>query len=229
MKIVNRICQVFAIIFGLTALVSFFFQFATIVTDGQSANAVGTVLAFGGTLKVGGAEYDMARSADILICFLLTAIGFLLSVFSFKSKKLRYAAPALGLIASIYMLVISLSSEMKFIDIRPLQNVSEVTYAPMLLVCTIALFAFSAAAIAYLLIDDYIEVASSKGALTIPKRIAKFFRDYKSELKKITWPTIREIVKNTLIVLIICLIIGALIWIFDKGLGELIKLILIKK
>ncbi|MBE6727243.1 MAG: preprotein translocase subunit SecE [Ruminococcaceae bacterium] len=105
--------------------------------------------------------------------------------------------------------------------------VTELEYTIFVWICVIALFLFAAFAIAYLLIDDYIEVAASKGEkLTIPKRVVRFFRDYKSEVKKIVWPGPRDIVKNTLIVLIMCLLIGALIWVFDFGLGKLLELIL---
>ena len=229
MKIVNRICQVLSIAFGLTALVMFFLKFATIISSGNAVEAIGAELAFGGKLSVAGTEVDMAKSTDILFCFLLTVIGLVMSVFSFKSKKLRFAAPAFGLGAAIYMLVIALSPAVNFVDARPLTGVTEITYGPFVLICAIALFAFAAAAIAYLLIDDYIEVSETKGdKLTIPKRVIQFFRDYKSEVKKIVWPGIRDVVKNTLIVLIICLLIGILIWGFDKGLGELLKLILTK-
>ena len=230
MKTVNRICQVLAVAFSLTALVMFFLKFATIVSAGNSVDAIGAELAFGGKLSVGDVEYDMAKSADILFCFFLTAIGFLMSIFSFKSKSLRYTVPVFGLVSAVYMLVITLSSPAKFVDSRPLPSVTAITYSPFVLICAIALFAFAAAAIAYLLIDDYIEVTEAKnGKLTIPQRVLHFFRDYKSEVKKIVWPGIHDVVKNTLIVLVICLIIGAMIWLFDKGLGELLKLILTRK
>ena len=96
-----------------------------------------------------------------------------------------------------------------------------------MLITAIALFLFAIAATAHLLIDDYLEVLASKGAkLTIFKRIVRFFRDYKSEVKKIVWPGWKEVQKNTLIVLIICLVIGALIWVIDFGLAKLLSLIL---
>ena len=38
--------------------------------------------------------------------------------------------------------------------------------------------------------------------------------------------TVKGVVKDTLIVLVICLLIGILIWVCDKGLGELIKWIM---
>ncbi|MBR2040134.1 MAG: preprotein translocase subunit SecE [Clostridia bacterium] len=125
------------------------------------------------------------------------------------------------------MLVIALSDAPKFVDSRPLPSVSGVVYTPFVLITAIALFAFTAFSVAHLLIDDYLEVVASKGAkLTILKRIGRFLRDYKSEAKKIVWPTFKDVVKNTLIVLVICLIVGAFIWAVDFGLAELLKLIL---
>ena len=94
----------------------------------------------------------------------------------------------------------------------------------------IALFLFAICSIAYLLIDDAIEVAASKGAKkTILQKIGLFFRDYKSEIKKIVWPGFKEVLKNTLIVLIMCLIVGVLIWALDFGLLKLLELLLSSK
>ena len=45
--------------------------------------------------------------------------------------------------------------------------------------------------------------------------IARYFRELRSELKKVVWPTPKQVVKNTVVVLVCCLIIGALIWVFD--------------
>lgn len=229
MKVINRICQVLAAAFGLSAIVLFFLKFATIVSGSNIVDAMGVELAFGSKLEVAGTTYDMAKSADILFCFILAVIGTVLSICTFfvKSKKLKYAAPAFGLAGAIYMLVIALRAEVWFVDTRPLPSVTEITYSPFVLICAIALFAFAIISAAHLLIADYIEVSESKGdKLTIPKRIVRFFRDYKSEVKKIVWPGIRDVLKNTAIVLIICLIIGALIWVFDWGLGKLLELIL---
>ncbi|MBQ7105929.1 MAG: preprotein translocase subunit SecE [Clostridia bacterium] len=58
------------------------------------------------------------------------------------------------------------------------------------------------------------------------KRVIRFLRDYKSEVKKIVWPSLKDVVKNTLIVLIICVIIGVFIWLADFGLAKLLDLIL---
>ena len=226
MKTVNRILQILAIIFGLGAIVLFFLPFAQITTNGNAVTATGAQLAFGG--KLDGFDSALAKSADILFCFILTAFGFIFSVFSFKKKGLRYAASTFGIVSAIYMLVIALSSANKFVDTRPLPNVTAVEYKVFVLLTAIVLFAFTACAVAYLLVDDYLEVKESKTKKTIFKRIALFFRDYKSEIKKIVWPGPRDVVKNTVIVLIMCVLIGVLIWVLDFGIGRLLELILNK-
>lgn len=230
MKTVNRICQILSIIFAAVSLVLFFTKFATIATPAGSADFVGASLGFGGKTTIAEVSYKMARSADILLCFWLTAIGLVLSIFSFKSKTVRYFAPAVGLGAGIYMLVIALSDATKFVDTRPLSTslgVSAVNYTSNVLFTAIALLVFAVAAAAYLFIDDYIEVMQSKGSKrTILKRVIAFLKDYKSEVKKIVWPNVKDVAKNTAIVLVMCLIIGAFIWLLDLGLGKLIELIL---
>ncbi len=226
MKVLNKICQILAIVFGVASLVLFFTRFATVMSGENPVNLVGAQLGFGGKITVAGTEYAMAKSSDILFCFLLTVISVLLSAFSFKSKKLRYAAPVVGIIDAVYMLVIALSDPYKFVDKRPLPNVTSIEYTSFVLITAIALFLFVIAAVAYLFIDDYLEVKASAGAKkTIFYRVIHFLRDYKSEIKKIVWPTWKEVIKNTVIVLIMCLIVGILIWLVDFGLGNLLNII----
>ncbi len=227
MKTVNKICQILAIILGVGSLVLFFTEFAEIVSTAGTANPVGAQLAFGSKVDVDGTKFDMARSADILLCFWLTAIAAVMSIFSFKSKKMRYAAPGFGAVVAVYMLVIAISGGWKFVDTRPLPGVTSVSFTPFVLIAAIALVLFTIASVAYLLIDDYLEVLASKGEkLTIPKRIIRFLRDYKSEVHKIVWPGLKDVVKNTIIVLVMCLVVGALIWVVDFGLGKLLELVL---
>ena len=56
----------------------------------------------------------------------------------------------------------------------------------------------------------------------------KFFKDIKSELKKVTRLTWPQLVKNTLTVIAACLMIGVIIWIFDAAIGKLISLTLLR-
>ena len=43
----------------------------------------------------------------------------------------------------------------------------------------------------------------------------RWFREMKSELKKVVWPSGKETMKNTGTVLLCSLIVGAFTWIFD--------------
>ncbi|MEE1283599.1 MAG: preprotein translocase subunit SecE [Acutalibacteraceae bacterium] len=54
----------------------------------------------------------------------------------------------------------------------------------------------------------------------IAKAIAKFFKDLKGENKKIVWPNGKTVLKNTGIVLIVVLVVGVPIWLFDWGASE---------
>ena len=55
--------------------------------------------------------------------------------------------------------------------------------------------------------------------------IAGFFKGIVSEIKKVTWPTKKQVVSNTLSVLAFCLVVGAIIWLSDFGLDALMSLI----
>jgi len=46
-------------------------------------------------------------------------------------------------------------------------------------------------------------------------RIAKWMRELKSELKKVQWPTGKQTVNNTVIVIVCVIIVGIFIWVFD--------------
>ena len=58
-------------------------------------------------------------------------------------------------------------------------------------------------------------------------RITRFFKEVKSELKKVTWPSKKQVTKNTLVVIAAVVLIGIVIWvldlIFSLGLGIFIK------
>ena len=45
--------------------------------------------------------------------------------------------------------------------------------------------------------------------------VCRYFRELKSELKKVSWPTPKQVVKNTLIVVACVLVVGVFIWVFD--------------
>ena len=45
--------------------------------------------------------------------------------------------------------------------------------------------------------------------------ICKYFRELRSELKKVVWPTPQQVLKNALIVLACVVVVGVFIWLFD--------------
>ena len=51
------------------------------------------------------------------------------------------------------------------------------------------------------------------------QRIGKWFRDMKSELKKVMWPTPKQLVTNTAVALVVMAIAAVVLWVFDKGAG----------
>ena len=54
----------------------------------------------------------------------------------------------------------------------------------------------------------------------------RWFREMKSELKKVVWPSGSKVAKNTATVILCSLAIGACIWIFDGVAGLAIKTLL---
>ena len=45
--------------------------------------------------------------------------------------------------------------------------------------------------------------------------IARYFRELRSELKKVVWPTPKQVLKSTLIVIACVIAVGLFIWAFD--------------
>ena len=57
-------------------------------------------------------------------------------------------------------------------------------------------------------------------------RIGKYFREMKSELKKVQWPTRKQTINNTLIVIACVVVVGIFIWLFDFIANNGIKLLM---
>ena len=57
-------------------------------------------------------------------------------------------------------------------------------------------------------------------------KIGKWFRDMKSELKKVQWPTRKQTINNTLIVIACVIVVGIFIGLFDLVAQEGIKFLI---
>ncbi len=57
-------------------------------------------------------------------------------------------------------------------------------------------------------------------------RVAKFFREIKSEVKKVTWPSVSTVFKNSGITLVMIIVVGLFVFVLDFGLNKLLGLIM---
>ena len=48
------------------------------------------------------------------------------------------------------------------------------------------------------------------------KRVGKWFREMKSELKKVVWPTRKQVMKNTVVAVTVMVVSGIVLWAFDQ-------------
>ena len=67
---------------------------------------------------------------------------------------------------------------------------------------------------------------TANNTATKKNKTANYFKGLKSEIKKVSWPTRKELVKHTLVVIAACIFMALLIWILDTGFHGLFSLIL---
>lgn len=54
-------------------------------------------------------------------------------------------------------------------------------------------------------------------------RVKKWFRDMKSELKKVVWPTPKQTAKNTGVALVVIVVCAIVLWGFDSAAQATVK------
>ncbi|HKM32107.1 MAG TPA: preprotein translocase subunit SecE [Oscillospiraceae bacterium] len=54
----------------------------------------------------------------------------------------------------------------------------------------------------------------------------RFFRESKAEFKKVVWPSRKQVINNTIVVIVTMIIVGLFIWGLDAVLGFLVKSVL---
>jgi preprotein translocase subunit SecE len=59
-----------------------------------------------------------------------------------------------------------------------------------------------------------------------PGKVAKYFKDLKSEFKKVVWPSKKKVFNNTSVVLGSIVLMGVFVGLLDTGLFKLFQLIL---
>ena len=58
------------------------------------------------------------------------------------------------------------------------------------------------------------------------KRICKFFRELKSELKKVVWPSVKQISNNSLVVLVVMFASAIVLWGFDSLASAVVEVLI---
>ena len=64
------------------------------------------------------------------------------------------------------------------------------------------------------------QTGTSKG------KISTYFKGVKAEMKKVTWPSKKELINYTGVVIIISVIVGLVVWVLDLGIHRILSLIL---
>lgn len=232
MKVLRDFLKVLTALLAVATLVAFFFPLVTVATNaGDTISLTGAELAFGSDKSsvLGVEGINLWKSGWFFASFIFSALtAIFVGVGLFKSQKWNGAALVTGLINAIILIVIRVSTVNSYVDLRNLTGYIDsesasygftMTLLMILGIATLVICAVMA------LVRDRVAVAESgKTKLTIPAKVVKFLREYKSEIKKIVWPTGRSVVKNTIVVLVMCAIVLLLVWAVDTGMGELLKL-----
>ncbi|MCQ2530828.1 MAG: preprotein translocase subunit SecE [Lachnospiraceae bacterium] len=60
---------------------------------------------------------------------------------------------------------------------------------------------------------------------TVKKEKGKFFKGLKLEFKKIIWPDKQDVVRKTILIIVVTILLGVLIKLLDTGVQALLNLI----
>lgn len=231
MKAIYQICRILTAVLSVCAVVLFFFTFVNVTVGQEVLNISGANMVFGTTV---GENYNLQGSSYLAFTFalvVLSAITAVVAIFTKKGNGARIASFVSSGIAGIIMLVAGLSKVLKFSDLRPI--VTEATaskfalaYEPIVLIAAFVILASFVIGVLTWLVNDYILVLASKGQrVSIFGKVVNFFRENIAEIRKIVWPNGKTVLRNSIIVVIMCAILGAFIWIVDFALGSLVNFI----
>lgn len=220
-KALSWASRVLAVLATVGTVVLMFFGLATVTSGDQSYTLSAFQLSFGTTVD----SVDFWKSSYFLFAVITAVIAVICSVASLKKKRAAIGSLVFSALTMVLYIMFAIQTPASNVDIRPLTS-GTVAYTGMFW----AVFALSIAAVVLTVVSifvvDAVEVKESNGARkTLLKRFGAWLKEYKSEIKKITWPTFKTVVRNSVLVLLCCLLIGIVIWVVDFGLSQLIQLI----
>ena len=227
MKTIRAILRILAFVLSLASVVLFFFPFVNInITgaEGSPFSPSGINLAFGSAIN----GTDLQISSYYLVVLILGVLTAVCSAFGIKKTASGVWALILGAVNGALFTYVNAQGGQAFVDIRDLSSLgkfagtSKTLFSWLAVGCVLAGVVITVIA---LLVNDAIKVRET-GKKSIYAKCITFCKDYKSEIKKITWPSWATLVKNTVVVIVISLIVGAFIWLLDWGLGALLNWVL---
>jgi len=184
----------------------------------------GIDMVFGLNQTIAGQSIELAVSSFFTFTFIMVAFAAFLSLLSYKFKGSGIASLVFQAIALISIVVYLLSSPSSFVDRRAFTGVDNITYTMWAwLLAGGLLLAIIVGAIS-VLVADAVQARENK-TKTILQRMGRFLKEFKSEVKKIVWPSRQTVTKNVIVVLVMCAIIGGFIILLDFGLAQLLNLI----
>ena len=65
-----------------------------------------------------------------------------------------------------------------------------------------------------------------RSSASFPVKVKTFLQEFKTEMKKVTWPPRKETLSSTVVVIITVLIIVVFLGLVDFGLGRIVKSVL---
>lgn len=68
-----------------------------------------------------------------------------------------------------------------------------------------------------------VAVKKTDEKLSFFQRVKKWFRDMKSELKKVVWPTPKQTAKGTLVAVVMIVVCAIVLWAFDSAAQAVVK------
>ncbi len=74
--------------------------------------------------------------------------------------------------------------------------------------------------------EKYSRVTAATGELNFFQKGMQFFREVEIELKKVTWPTKKQTINSTVVIIIFVFIIAAFLGLVDFGLSKLVQVVL---
>ena len=220
MKALSWAAKVLSVIATVGTVVLMFFGIAEVTSSAGEFSLSAIQMSLGSTVK----DVNFNMSSKYLFASICAIIAAICSVFSVKKKSFSIANLVFSAVSMIMFIIFAVQTTASNVDYRPLT--ATVEYNSMFWVLFGVVIGAVVLTVASIFLADKVEVMESNGTKkTLLKRFIAWIKEYKSEIKKISWPAFKTVVRNSVLVLLCCLLVGIIIWAVDFGLSNLLQLI----